>query len=84
LNLDTDLGDLFKQVIGDGSDENELEKFPLHLKTRIEFDLDPKTMKTLAARATSDGGFQVFITQYPDEAIAEQKFSGGTTMSLLK
>ncbi|HEY0866728.1 MAG TPA: hypothetical protein VGE01_05100 [Fimbriimonas sp.] len=83
LELDTDLAEFFHQATESDSEETGLAKFPLKLKTKIDFDLDLKTKRTLAARANSQGGFQIFSTRYPDDAIAEEKLSGGTTLSLV-
>lgn len=83
LNLDTDLAPFFNDMNEDDSQNNALSRLPLKLKTRIDFDLDPKTLKTLTARATASGSLQLFVAKYPDEPVEEVKLAGGTTMSLV-
>ncbi|MEA2552672.1 MAG: hypothetical protein QOJ65_848 [Fimbriimonadaceae bacterium] len=84
LDLKTDLAEWAKQFMpeGDASDGPQLSKLPLNLKGTIEFDLDPKTFNTVAARASSEGGFQVFLSDAPKDPLFETRLRGTTTMSL--
>lgn len=84
LNLDTDLAEWANQYIPVNEDtgESELKKLPLKLTATIDFDLDPKTFNTVSAHATSEGGFQVFLSGSPQEAVFERKLHGQTRMNL--
>lgn len=83
VDLNTDLASFFHDLAEVSSEDTGLSKFPLTLKTNVEFDLDLKTLRTLAARASSQGGFQIFTTENPGAALAEERFRGQTTMTLL-
>ncbi|RYG39252.1 hypothetical protein EON81_01595 [bacterium] len=80
--LDTDLGEFFNQLFDAKPDETGLKGMPLKFEATIEFDLDPANGRTLKAVAKSNGNFQLFLTDRPDEAVMEQKFKGQTIMSL--
>lgn len=85
LDLKTDLADYLKTLMkASGMSENEtnLKTMPLHMKASIDFDLDPKTRHTLAASATSEGGFELFVKEDP-EAYFEEKFKGRTNLELV-
>jgi hypothetical protein len=82
LDLDTDLAEFFHQAADLTTEDTGLRKFPLKLKTKIDFDLDVKTMRTIAARAHSQGGFGIYL-QNEEDALVEQKLNGGTTLSLV-
>ena len=82
LNLDTDLAPWAKQYLTPERSAPQLAKMPMTLKATIEFDLDPKTFDTVAARAYSQGGFQVYLTTSPSEIYFESRIKGTTTLSL--
>jgi len=83
LEVKTDLAEFVHQTYGVKSDVTGLKEIPLNFKGRIEFDLDQKTMKTLRAVGTSQGGFKVVATQYPNDPIQEENFKGRTILKLL-
>ncbi len=83
LDLKTDLGDFVNQLVGMKPDDTGLKKVPLTMKSRILFDLDMKTRHTILAQATTESGFGVFITAYPDDAVQEDKIKAHTTMRLV-
>jgi hypothetical protein len=83
LDLNTDLAAFIHSMFEVDSDVTGLTKVSLKLKAVIEFDLDPTTRHTLAARATTEGGFQIFIKQFPETAVEEQKLRGRTVLRLL-
>jgi hypothetical protein len=60
-----------------------LKEIPLNFKGHIEFDLDPKTMKTLRAVGTSQGGFKIVARQRPNEPVQEENIKGRTILKLL-
>jgi len=84
LNLNTDLATWANQYQTQGNDKNvsKLAKMPMHLKATIEFDLDPKTFDTVAARAYSQGGFEVYLSDAPNELYFASRLKGSTTLSL--
>ncbi len=80
LKLDTDLATYYHQMTESSSDESGLKSFPLTLTATIDFDLDPKTGKTVWANATSEGGFKIFTTRDDENPLAEERFKGTTVM----
>lgn len=85
LDLSTDLGDYLRTLMADyGMDEKEtnIKTIPLHMKATIDFDLDPATRSTLAAAATSEGGFEINIKDESD-AVYEERFKGRTSLELV-
>ena len=83
LDLKTDLGDFVNQMVGMKPEDTGLKKVPLTMKSTIEFDLDMKTKHTLLAEATTVSGFGLFVTDYPDDAVQEDKIKAHTTMRLV-
>jgi hypothetical protein len=83
LDLKTDLGDFVNQLVGMKPEDTGLKKVPLTMKSTIEFDLDMKTRNTILAEATTDCGFGLYVTAYPDEAVQEDKVKAHTTMRLV-
>jgi hypothetical protein len=84
LSLNTDLAAWANQDASKDSKDDgpQLSKMPMTLKATIEFDLDPKTFDTVAARAYSQGGFQVYMSDAPGQVYFESKLKGSTTLSL--
>ncbi len=82
LDLKTDLGDFVNQLVGMKPEDTGLKKVPLTMKSTIEFDLDLKTKHTILAEAKTESGFGVFVTDFPDEAVQEDKIKAHTTMRL--
>lgn len=83
LELKTDLAEFIHQSFNVKPSETGLKEIPLQLKASVEFDLDPATRKTIAARAQSEGGFSIVITRFPDRPIQEERFKGRATLKLL-
>lgn len=83
LELKTDLAEFIHQMFNVKPAETGLKEIPLQLKASVEFDLDPQTRKTIAARAQSEGGFSILITRFPDRPIQEERFKGRATLKLL-
>ncbi len=82
LELKTDLADYLRTLLGEEADKTNLKTMPLHLQATIDFDLDPKTRHTLAANATSEGGFELYVKEDP-EAYYEERFKGRTSLELV-
>jgi hypothetical protein len=82
LDLNTDLGAFFNQLLHATPEQSQLEKIPMHLKASIDFDLDPKSFTTLRAVAKSEGDFAIWIHGQQDRAAFEEKFRGTTTETL--
>lgn len=83
IDLKTDLAEFVHQTYRVDSDVTGLKEIPLEFKGLIEFDLDPKTHRTLRAFGTSAGGYRVILVQLPNEAVQEEKFRGRTILKLL-
>lgn len=83
LEVKTDLAEFVHQTYGVKADVTGLKEIPLNFKGRIEFDLDQKSMRTLRAVGTSQGGFKVVATQFPNDPIQEENFKGRTILKLL-
>lgn len=83
LEFATDLAEFFKQIAPDDDAVKHLTKIPLNFKGTIDFDLDPKTLRTIHADAHSEGGFQLWTTDFPDRAELEENFKGNTTEDLV-
>jgi hypothetical protein len=83
LGLDTNLGDFINQMMDATPEETGLKGIPLTMKAKIEFFLDFTTMQTLAANATAEGGFKVFITSNPSSPVEEETLKGSTTLRLV-
>ncbi len=83
LALDANLADFVHEAYDVKPQETGLKGIPVNLKATIDFDLDPKTKRTLRATARAKGGFQVVITELPDEPIEEQTFEGTTILKLV-
>lgn len=83
LDLKTDLADFVNQLVEMKPDDTGLKKVPLTMKSKILFDLDMKTHHTVLAQATTESGFAIFVTQYPDDAVQEEKIKAHTTMRLV-
>jgi hypothetical protein len=82
LKFATDAAVYFKQLLGDNASETNVSKVPIHFDSVIDFDLDPITRDVLTADGSTQGGFQVFITETGDTAVQEERFKGRTTMTL--
>jgi hypothetical protein len=82
-SLDTNLADFINQMFDVKPEDTGLKSIPLQLKTKIDFDLDPKTMKTISANATSEGGFKIILTDLPNDPIEEETFKGRTQLRIL-
>ncbi len=83
LAFNTDLGDFFNQMMETKPEDSHLKKIPMNFKATIDFDLDPKTFRTIRANAKSEGGFQIWITDLPDRPIEEENFKGATSETLV-
>lgn len=81
--LDTDLATYVNELFELKPEDTGLKSIPLKFKANIEFDLDQATRKTLRAVATSEGGFQIILTDLPNEPVEEETFTGQTTLRLV-
>lgn len=80
LDFTTDLGAFFNQLVEAKAEQTGLFKVPMTLKAKIEFNLDPKTNRTVSAFATSTGSYELFTTQDKDEPLFGEKMRGSTRM----
>lgn len=81
LKLDTDVADYINQLYG--KEQTGLRGIKLKLSGTIDFDLDPKTFKTLKAVAESQASVAIEVTDVPDEPVQEQHIKGKTVMKLI-
>lgn len=81
--LDTNLADYVNQMFELKPEETGLKSIPLKFKANIEFDLEQATRKTLQSVATSEGGFQIILTDLPNDPIEEETFKGRTVLKLV-
>lgn len=80
LAINSDLAAFATQLAGQ---DTGLKEMPLKLNSGIDFDLDPKTMKTLSAAATSEGSFRIVLSESPDVPYEEVKMKGQTNFKLI-
>lgn len=80
--LDTNLATYVNELYELQPEDTGLKSIPLKFKATIEFDLDQATRRTLRAVANSEGGFQIILTDLPNQAVQEQTFKGHTNLRL--
>lgn len=81
LTLDTDLADFINQTYNVNSDVTGIKTIPLKLNAKVEYFLDPTTFHTIAANASTEGGFKIVLNQLA-QAYTEQQLIGKTTLRL--
>lgn len=81
LAVNSDLAAFVHQISGLKPEQTNLKKAPLLLDAKLEFDLDPTTKQTIAARGESVGGFTVVLNDF-EEPVEELKFKGHPTLRL--
>ena len=82
LDFSTDLAEFFKQLLKEHASETNVGKVPLRFHSTIDFDLEPTSHDTVHAEGTTEGGYQIFLTEDPDNAQEEERFKGRTTLDL--
>lgn len=80
LSLKTDVADFGRQLAGDRAEI--FTKAPITLDAEIVFDLDPKTLHTLRATATSRNTVQLYVKGF-SAPLDESRAKGTTTLSLI-
>lgn len=80
FTLDSDGADYVFNTYDIDRERAQLSKVPLKLSSKIEFDLDPVTMKTLRAEANAKGSFDIFLKILGDQPLIEVRISGNTSM----
>lgn len=80
LAINSDLAAFATQLAGE---DTGLKELPLRLNSGIDFDLDPKTLKTLSAVATSEGSFKIVLSESPEVPYEEVKMKGQTNFKLI-
>lgn len=83
LALNTDLAEFFNQSFGLQKDESILKSIPLKLNASVDFYLDMQTKTTVYAEGHTDGGYQITISQSPNEPVQEETFKGTSIMKLV-
>ncbi len=84
VELKTDLAEFIHQTFNVKSSETGLKEVPLTFKSHIDFDLDPKTFRTIKAYGDSEGGFRIIVTQMPNQAVQEERLRGRVTMKVIQ
>ena len=82
LNLNSDLAEFVHQLAKVDSSVTHLSKVPLTMDSSIEFDLDPVTRTTLAARTSTKAKYAVMLVDYVD-AVEEVKLTAENTLTLV-
>lgn len=83
ISLKTDLAEFIHQTFDVKSSDTGLKAIPLNFNAKIDFDLDPKTFRTLKANGTSEGGFSIMLIDSPDKAVQEERFKGSVKLKEL-
>lgn len=82
LQLDTDAAPWLNASLGAGAQKAELKAVRLKLESTIEFDLEPRTLRTRRAAAASTGSIAIEVRSMKDAPIYEEKLRGSTVMTL--
>lgn len=82
LKMDTDVAKMVNEQAGSAI-RSGIEALPVKMDMKVEYDLDPVTRHTLAARSESKGAWSLKAVGAP-EIVLEQKFTGRTTLALVK
>lgn len=82
-NLDTNLADYVNQLFELKPEDTGLKSIPLKFNAKIDFDLDMATCKTLGAVAMSEGGFQIILSDFPNDPVQEETYKGRTQLKLV-
>lgn len=83
LSLNTDVGHFINQLYDLKPEDTGLKGIPLKMEAKIEFNLDPKTKRTLSADAVSEGGFKIVLTDDPESPLEEENLRGRTHLKLV-
>jgi hypothetical protein len=82
LKLDTDLAAFVRQIVSNPEALDDIAKIPLKLDAKILFNLDPKTLHTVRAEATSEGLFGIYEKDDPEDPLLEERLKGRTVLQL--
>jgi len=80
MSFNTDLAAYLNQFF---EEDTGLRKLPTHLSAAINFDLEPKTLRTIGIDAQSEGGLQLFLSDDPENPVHETMLKGSTTVRLI-
>ncbi len=81
IHLDTDAALYINQMMGTTPGQSGLKSFPLKLDSKIVFDLDLKSKKTLRSEANTVGHWSVFQSGLNSPVVSED-LKGRATMTL--
>lgn len=82
LTLDSNVADFVNQMVGSSASQTGVKEIDIKINSKIEFDLDLQTRKTLRALANSTGSAK-FVTTTADDPAIEQKLKGRTLLRLI-
>lgn len=83
LRIDSDVAAFFNELLQLKPSESGLKSATLKLTAQIQFDLDPKTFRTVRADARSTGSVVIERTDHPDKPEYEERIKGYTVMRLV-
>jgi len=83
LKLDTDAAPWMNQMMGGTAGQTGLRGVKLKLDAKIVFLLDPVSLHTMKADATSKGSWNLEVTQIPNEPVIESRLDGKTSLRLV-
>ncbi|HSI71928.1 MAG TPA: hypothetical protein VK934_02030 [Fimbriimonas sp.] len=80
-DLDTDLSEFINDTFEVKESDTGIKKLPLRMKSKVQFNLDPVTHHCVLAEAETEGGYEVFASDF-DNALFETRLKGRTMMQL--
>ncbi len=84
LLINADMTQFLKDnVDGESFGRLGLKEISYHLNANVNYDVDPKTMRTLKGVGESKGGFKIVTSQFPEDPIIEQRLTGKTTLKMI-
>lgn len=83
LEFKTDLAQFVHETFNVKPADTGLKEAPMQYKAHVEYDLDPKTLRTLMTVAKSEGGFSLKTTTSGNQPLLEQIFKSTCKMRLL-
>lgn len=81
LGLDTDMAPFIAQTYGIPANQNPFRAMRMKFDSKLTFDLDPKTFKTIRARSDSTGN--ILVETKADGVIAERRLTGESNFQLV-
>jgi hypothetical protein len=80
-DLDTDLAEFINDTFEVKESDTGIKKLPLRMKSKVLFDLDPVTHHCVLAQAETEGGYEIYASDF-ENAVIEMRLKGHTMMQL--